>query len=290
MKFWIVKGNPELNDLSEMLVPGRNSTWYDPSDQAKNGAQVGDGIFFWSSRRDRFLIGLGQMGNPLTDEDESYYYFDLTYLTEPFRNKITIDELKRDPFFDPKNPDCPYFIRPGPVQTRYPLTSGQAKRLAEMILESNSNSAPLTKILSGWFPKLIAKSIPSIEKFPEESEPEAYEFPEGPRIYALHVRSERSAKASSEAKKRHQAKHNGRLPCTICEFDFSERYREVGRDFAEVHHVVPLSQYETNGIRSTLLSDLIVVCSNCHRMLHRKRPCLTAKNLEKLLVKKKQRF
>lgn len=282
MKFWIVKGNPEINELSEMLVPNRKGNWYDPCDQAKNGAKAGDGIFFWSSRRDRFLIGLGKMGNPFTGRDGNYYRFDLTYLTRELPNKVKLNELKAEPLFDPKSPNCPYFVIPGPVQTRYPLTTTQARRLAEMILARNSDVTGLSQILHRWFPSLI----PQIhEEYREELEPEALEFPEGPRSYAIHVRYERSTKAVNEAKNRHRAKHNGKLPCTICKFDFSAKYNKLGQDFAEVHHMVPLSDYKLTGKEVTLPSDLIVVCANCHRMLHRRRPCLTVKNLETLLVK-----
>lgn len=155
MKFWIVKGNPEINDLADMLHPGKNANWYDPSDQRKNGAKAGDGIFFWSSGRDRFLIGLGQMKRPFTRMDDDYYRFDLTYLTKPLPNKVSLVELKREPLFDPSNPNRPYFMIPGPVQTRYPLTDGQAKRLAEMILEKNPRVEGLSDILTGWFPDLV---------------------------------------------------------------------------------------------------------------------------------------
>ena len=152
MKFWIVKGNPEINELTKMLVPGKNATWYDPSNQAKNGAKAGDGIFFWSSGRDRFLIGLGEMGDPFTSRDGSYYLFDLIYLTEPFSYPVTLVELKQDPLFNPTNPNRPYFMIPGPVQTRYPLTGSQAQRLADMILAKNPNVTNLSDILARWFP------------------------------------------------------------------------------------------------------------------------------------------
>jgi predicted HNH restriction endonuclease len=44
-------------------------------------------------------------------------------------------------------------------------------------------------------------------------------------------------------------------------------YGKLGRTFAEAHHRVPLSQLK--GKVLTELKDLVTVCSNCHRMLHR---------------------
>ena len=50
--------------------------------------------------------------------------------------------------------------------------------------------------------------------------------------------------------------------CQICDMSFLERY---GVDYAEVHHLVPLAQ---TGQRETGHDDLLVVCRNCHAMLH----------------------
>jgi predicted HNH restriction endonuclease len=41
----------------------------------------------------------------------------------------------------------------------------------------------------------------------------------------------------------------------------------LGQGFIEVHHVIPLSQ--SAGPRRTDLDDLLLVCSDCHRMIHR---------------------
>jgi predicted HNH restriction endonuclease len=43
--------------------------------------------------------------------------------------------------------------------------------------------------------------------------------------------------------------------------------KELGRDFAEAHHLVPL--HKLKGVVKTSLDDLRTVCANCHRMLHR---------------------
>lgn len=37
--------------------------------------------------------------------------------------------------------------------------------------------------------------------------------------------------------------------------------------FAEAHHIVPLVQLD--GAQSVSVDDLITVCANCHRMLHK---------------------
>jgi 5-methylcytosine-specific restriction enzyme A len=61
---------------------------------------------------------------------------------------------------------------------------------------------------------------------------------------------------------------DGRLRCEVpgCGFDFEERYGELGRGFAHVHHLRPLSE-ATEPVQ-TRLEDLAVVCANCHAMVH----------------------
>lgn len=58
--------------------------------------------------------------------------------------------------------------------------------------------------------------------------------------------------------------------CMACGFNFEEFYGSRGKDYIEVHHVKPLSQNDES-IDINPESDLIVVCANCHRIIHRKR-------------------
>ncbi len=58
--------------------------------------------------------------------------------------------------------------------------------------------------------------------------------------------------------------------CKACGFNFFHAYGEHGKDYIEVHHLVPISKY----IEPTAIDpakDLTVLCSNCHRMVHRKK-------------------
>jgi 5-methylcytosine-specific restriction protein A len=66
-----------------------------------------------------------------------------------------------------------------------------------------------------------------------------------------------------------KAANDGRLPCEVpgCGFDFFEVYGEIGRDYAQVHHLSPLG--DRTRPSQTKLSDLAVVCANCHVMIHR---------------------
>lgn len=61
----------------------------------------------------------------------------------------------------------------------------------------------------------------------------------------------------------------------------SERI-EVGKGFIEAHHTKLVSTLHENG-EETKIEELALVCSNCHRMLHRRRPWLEMDDLPKLL-------
>lgn len=67
---------------------------------------------------------------------------------------------------------------------------------------------------------------------------------------------------------------NDSIKCHICSFDFEDFYGEVGKGYIEIHHIKPIYQYETVDTEKFLLDalkNLMPVCSNCHRMLHRKK-------------------
>lgn len=106
------------------------------------------------------------------------------------------------------------------------------------------------------------------------------EFPEGRLLERLHKRRERNRTASRK-KKKAVLDATGALKCEVCDFDFYQTYGEVGRGFAECHHKKPLS--ELPAIHSIRLSDLAIVCANCHRILHRARPWKTTDELRAAL-------
>lgn len=109
------------------------------------------------------------------------------------------------------------------------------------------------------------------------------EFPEGKESYARHKKRERNRKIIEQKKEQFKAKHNGVLFCEACEMSFYDVYGEYGRDFIEVHHSIPVSELSDNS--TTRLDDLVLLCSNCHRMIHHRRPWLKKNELKKLIRK-----
>ena len=61
--------------------------------------------------------------------------------------------------------------------------------------------------------------------------------------------------------------------CMVCKFNFDDYYgREFADGYIEVHHTKLLS--DAIGEIETDIKDVIVICSNCHRIIHRKRSAL----------------
>jgi len=105
-------------------------------------------------------------------------------------------------------------------------------------------------------------------------------FPEGKLILKQHLIRERNSEVVKLAKERFIQQH-GKLFCEVCDFDFSIRYGDIGKGYIEGHHTKPVSEMAEN--EKTKVEDIAIVCANCHRMLHRKRPWLTINDLKKLL-------
>lgn len=72
----------------------------------------------------------------------------------------------------------------------------------------------------------------------------------------------------------------GSIGCQACSFDFERVYGAHGTDYIHVHHVVPL---HFSGEVESALDDLILLCANCHAMIHRRSPWLTPSQLKALV-------
>jgi 5-methylcytosine-specific restriction protein A len=76
-------------------------------------------------------------------------------------------------------------------------------------------------------------------------------------------------------------RHYGAL-CAACDFQFEEKYGEIGRAFIHVHHLNKIAgvgeQYFVDPIR-----DLRPVCPNCHAMLHTEDPPMRIEKLRSII-------
>ena len=67
--------------------------------------------------------------------------------------------------------------------------------------------------------------------------------------------------------------------CQSCSFDFQKVYGEIGKEYIEAHHLIPMSELKKGETRTLTKKDFAVLCSNCHRMIHK---LTDSSDLEKL--------
>lgn len=79
----------------------------------------------------------------------------------------------------------------------------------------------------------------------------------------------RSSKLVTLAKKHFAIKN--KIYCESCQFNFEDFYGSLGKGFIEIHHLKPIFTYEENVEQSLkeALKNVVPVCSNCHRIIHR---------------------
>lgn len=93
------------------------------------------------------------------------------------------------------------------------------------------------------------------------------------RVRMIRHRSRERSLRAAKIQATLDAAPDERLRCEVpgCGFDFEERYGELGRGFAHVHHLLPLATLDSPVV--TTLEDLVIVCANCHAMIHRGGEC-----------------
>ena len=108
--------------------------------------------------------------------------------------------------------------------------------------------------------------------------------PEGRRAYKVHLSRERNRSLVEEAKRRFRAEH-GRLYCEVCGFDFADVYGSAATDFIEAHHNLPISEMKEGD--TTRVEDLSMLCSNCHQVIHLRRPWLNVQQLRAVVLEQR---
>lgn len=132
---------------------------------------------------------------------------------------------------------------------------------------------------------LVDMRLRADELNPEKPSPRV-EFPEGGAVERLHKVRERSSALVEQVKR--EARQKGVLSCAVCSFDFETTYGALGSGYIEAHHICPLA--ELSSAKASRPEDLILVCANCHRMLHRRRPWLGRDEVHRILKKRRRRL
>ena len=145
-------------------------------------------------------------------------------------------------------------------------------KLDEIIWKEFSNDKQYLSAIA----KSIINGVSSAAAPENIFESDELKFPEGRILYRLHRMRERNNLLINKVKCK--AIKEDLLKCEVCNFDFHSIYGDLGKGYIECHHTLPLSSYLDE--ENTAINNIALVCSNCHRMLHIKRPWLTLKELK----------
>lgn len=133
-----------------------------------------------------------------------------------------------------------------------------------------AHSLPTDQILKQHLHEMldVYRTLLEAEMYSQgEALTEAYDagdvYTEDGTRFRLHKRIERNAKLVNAVKKA-----KGHV-CEVCRIDFEDRYGEIGRGYIEAHHLKPVASLTGSVIPMDPVDDFAVLCSNCHRMVHR---------------------
>ena len=159
---------------------------------------------------------------------------------------------------------------------------GRYKLLRETLPFSNSPSEQVKEKEVSFITDIqatpVETSFDKIIYIPLEEDEEV--FPEGKEIFRLHKSKERNIKLVEKAKLK-KIEIDSLMSCEVCGFSFIKAYGEIGKGFIEAHHIFPIAELTSE--TETSIKDIVFVCSNCHRMLHRRRPWIKIDDLRNIL-------
>lgn len=240
------------------------------------------------------------MRNPKWHRDEIILALDLYFRTEPgqihARNPdiIELSEILNKLPIHEERPDQVKFRNPNGVGLKLsnflaidPSYDGKGmesySKLDKKVFNEFKDNKVGLSIIAKNIKETVLNSNLNIKlyRIEDEEDEEAFTVKEGKVIYKLHKHIERNSKINKKKKTSYQKK-NGKLDCEVCGFDFHEKYGLLGKGFIECHHRKPLHELKQES--KTSLKDLALVCSNCHRMLHRDLDSLSVEELKQKIT------
>lgn len=120
----------------------------------------------------------------------------------------------------------------------------------------------LLQILSLYENLIYGEAASEVENIVEGDEPEDIHYEDAGKL-RLHKRIERNPRLALAAKEILGYR------CQVCGLNFEERYGEIGRGYIEAHHLEPIAELRGQRVRREPSRDFAVLCSNCHRMIHK---------------------
>ena len=225
----------------------------------------------------------------------------MTDLQNQLKTKAAINELKRraDLIRD-KLPEYKNFFEYKPIDlsinlagsTKRPMLYEQGHSFGkEYNLNNNINENELVEDLNNMldlYKKLFFRGGTNTnsdydESIDEQEKKETNDILTETYKRKLHQSLERPN--SSNARK---IKNILGYTCEVCGFNFRKKYGDISlnkneEEFIEAHHKIPVHSLPENEVIEFKIEDFAVLCSNCHRMAHKRKEPYTIEELKKFL-------
>lgn len=257
MAYWLFQADPKRFRLEEALSHLDEMSWV--VNQHQNDIRAGDYVLLWKSGDGS---GVQAIARVLTDPqvmpgDEAYWepgsraraaeptpQVRLKILQSLVGHPITKSMLKAEPSLASLRVLGKY-----PRGSNFRVEKAEWDRIAELVATT-----------------IRAQIGASVASIPEEIDEDEEDLgaPEGRVVLRQHRIRERSGLLAR--KKKDLAKRKGAYICEVCGFNKDRKFAPVSDAAIECHHKTPLSQLLPG--QNTTLSELMLVCANCHRMLH----------------------
>ncbi|MDX2177385.1 MAG: HNH endonuclease [Candidatus Sumerlaeia bacterium] len=271
----------------------------------KRGVAIGDRVYIVANGHgelylagrfevQRIAVGREQFREVLGEEFESAYGQEMIYGGDtgtPLSLGRRIDSaLLRDLHFGGPGAEKPLVFNPNgkldpqTIRGLRELPPETAEFFDRVLAASDHRVAPgedflLDAAMLGAQPGAKSAATADVE---DDSEATSELFLEGRELQRI----TRSRQRSEEARRR-CIELKG-LDCAICGFNFKNAYGELGEGFIEVHHLRPIAEAGP-GREVDPIKDLVPLCSNCHRMVHRGNECRDLEELRRAYLESKGR-
>ena len=279
MNTWIFQGNPTKFDIDNYLLENETIWWSIRQAHFADLIELGDEVFIW--RSDGVNKGSGGIvartqviGNPqeYIDEEESATYWYTDAPTNPYLAvELKVQEVDVEQGvnrMDLKEHDIlsNLMIMRLRQNTNYLVEEEHTIHLKQLWQDSIGLDTSKEELLQTILEDFAAEEV---ESGKVEGNVKTY----------YGKRYERNPENRQRAIEIHG------LDCYVCGFNFEAVYGERGANFIEVHHLKPLSTLE-EATEINPDTDLVPLCANCHRMIHRRKDAvLTVADLKAILRK-----
>ncbi len=247
---WIFQGNPDRYDINKYIMQSSDYIyWHTP--RYYNEIAVNDIVFIWRAGDNSGVIAKGKVAElPVAANEVQYpdllgrnFWIEENAAGTDFKTGVSLEEVRLDE------------------------SDAMIKRktlLENTIMRAN----PIITLPRGTVFKLNSEETEELVRLWESNgKIETISELEGNRRLQQHYVIERSRSLRNVKLNRIRAEF-GQLRCELCGIKDNGNYpAQFSEAIFEVHHRKPLSSFSES--TRTRIEDLAVLCSNCHRAVHR---------------------